>query len=152
MKYWGCILAIVIGCSACRVQKDNYYCKRDSVKVVEIVQRDTEIIVQKDSSWLEALLECDSTGQVLLKEITAYRAGNHLGVPWVKIEDNRLTAKANTDSFGIYLSLKDKYEKIIRSDIVYAEKVREVFRTTWWQKCLIYSGVFSVICFIIRRR
>ena len=52
----------------------------DTVTVTEQV-RDTVVVLERDQSMLRALLECDSVGQVQMRRLMEYQAGNRLKPP-----------------------------------------------------------------------
>lgn len=118
----------------------------DSVFVKEVT-RDTIIKLERDSSTLKALVECDSMGNAYIKRILELENGNRLTAPSITITDNVLNATAKVDSQAIYLALKDTYtvetKETIKTQIV------ETNVLTWWQKlwCTlgkVLSGVVVV--------
>ncbi len=70
-----------------------------TVVVTETV-RDTVIQVQTDSSIVQALIKCDSTGRARLEEIRTLKESARVQ-QILALEDNKLTAKAVVDSMGI---------------------------------------------------
>ena len=111
--------------------------QRDSLVIREVV-RDTVVSLQPDSSLVRALLECDSLGQVHIKELTAYKSGQRLRPPDLSVKDNVLTATSYLDSLSIFLQLWDRYTEAYHDQ----EKVQvvEVNRLTWWQKMWVGWG------------
>lgn len=81
--------------------------------VIREVVRDTTIVVPPDSAWFHALLECDSAGNVLMRELESYKGRNaSIGAVNLKPEP---TGKAYIldvgfmiDSLRIELELRDK--------------------------------------------
>ena len=102
------------------------------------VVRDTVVSVRPDSSLIRAVLECDSLGQVHIKELTDFKNGQRLRPPDLSIKDNILTATSYLDSLSIYLTLRDRYTD------AYHDKgtvqIVEVNRLTWWQKMWVGWG------------
>lgn len=132
---------ILPGCRATKIQTSASSHRTDSVTVRETI-RDTAIVVERDSSMIRALLECDSVGQVRMRELLEYRSGERVKIPNVKIRDNVLTATAEVDSMTIFLQLKDRYTREVSRSEQAEETVRtiEVNRVTWWQQMWIRIG------------
>lgn len=120
-----------------------------SVTTVTEVRRDTVITVQPDSSILQALIECDSTGRAYLKEIDQLKSSANLHQS-LHLEDNVLTATAVIDSMDIYLTYKDRYQTTTNT----ATETRTVTVTTnilkAWQKLLMYLGAMAALAIIIK--
>lgn len=148
MRSWMCFGILVVAVSACGTIKETRWVANDSVRIVRETERDTMILVTADSSWLKAWLECDSTGQVIMKELIAYQKGENVGVPDVEINDNVLTARVKIDSFGIFLTLRDKYETITTARVETIETVKEVNRLKGWQKVCVGLGIVFLIQFM----
>lgn len=113
--------------------------KVDSVVIRETV-RDTVVTIRPDKSVIRALLECDSLGQVRLRELIEYQAGERVRPPKIGIRDNVLTATAEVDSLTIYMRLKDRYERHVSQSAEKQTVVVEVNRLTWWQELWIRAG------------
>ena len=113
------------------------------VTVTETI-RDTVIQVRPDSSIVQALIRCDSTGRAKLEEIQTLRQSERLRQT-ISLQNNRLTSKAVIDSMGIYLTYKDRYkeEQTVQTIETVIEKEVNVLR--WWQKALMWAGVISTI-------
>ncbi|MFI3263549.1 MAG: hypothetical protein R3Y26_11690 [Rikenellaceae bacterium] len=103
----------------------------DSVFVHEHV-RDTIVELQRDSSTLKALIECDSIGNAHILRILELENGSRLVAPSISISDNILQSTAKVDSQAIYLALKDTYTTQVKETVV--TQVREVNVLSWWQK------------------
>ena len=78
---------------------------------------DTVIMVQPDSSIIQALIQCDSTGRARLQEINALKESVRLQQT-ISIEPEPkpykpavITVKATVDSMGIYLTYKERYKE-----------------------------------------
>ena len=115
----------------------------DSEVTVETL-RDTVVTVKADSALIRALIECDSLGQAHIRQLVEYRAGERLRPPKIDIKDNVLTAAAQVDSMAIYLQLKDRLQvrEHNKSEIKVIHQTVETNRLTWWQKWLLWIGVF----------
>ena len=117
------------------------------VTVTETV-RDTVIQVQPDSSIVEALIRCDSTGRARLEEIQTLRQSARVQQA-LALKDNRLTSKAVVDSMGIYLTYKDRYREEQKVQTIETVVEKEVNILHWWQKALMWAGVTALLSFIL---
>ena len=113
------------------------------VTVTETV-RDTVIQVRPDSSIVQALIKCDSTGRARLEEIQTLRQSERLRQT-ISLQNNRLTSKAIIDSMGIYLTYKDRYKEEQKVQTIETVIEKEVNILRWWQKALMWAGVISTI-------
>ncbi len=114
--------------------------KNDSVVVIER-WRDSIVKLPADSAWLRAWMECDSTGNVLLRELqTANGRITNTDVNVVRNDTVMLfEVNCNTDSLELLLKIRDRQiqqlSKRRTTEVVEVEK-----RLTWWQVTQIYSG------------
>ncbi len=108
-----------------------------NITVKETV-RDTFIDVRSDSSSIAALLECDSLGQVRLKQLQDIKTGSKLKPPILALNNNILAAKCEVDSYLVYLSLKDIYT----SDSSVNVEIKEIpiNHLTGWQWYQVWMG------------
>ena len=130
-------------------------------EVVKEVVRDTVIQVQPDSSILQALIQCDSTGRARLQEIQTLKESARLQQS-IKMEADPLpyqptviTVKATVDSMGIYLTYKDRFKESVETREIETIIEKEVNILHWWQKALMWAGIIAIIgiCikFVVRR-
>ena len=119
-----------------------------TVIVTETI-RDTVIQVQSDSSIVQALIGCDSTGRARLEEIRTLKESARVQQTLV-LKDNRLTAKAVVDSMGIYLTYKERHKEEQQVQTIETVIEKEVNVLKWWQKALIWIGMFSMTFLAIR--
>ena len=125
--------------------------KRETV--TEIL-RDTVIMVQPDSSILQALVQCDSTGRARLQEINALKESARLQQT-IKIDPDPephkptvITIKTQVDSMGIYLIYKERYKETAEIQQIETVIEKEVNILKTWQKVLMWLGAISVIIVI----
>ena len=111
--------------------------------------RDTVIQVQPDSSIVQALIKCDSTGQARLEEIRTLKESARVQQT-LALNDNKLTAKVVVDSMGIYLTYKERHKAEQEIQVVETVIEKEVNVLKWWQKALIWIGMFSMTFLAIR--
>ena len=117
--------------------------------------RDTVIMVQPDSSILQALIQCDSTGRARLQEINALKESARLQQT-ISIEPEPkpykptvITVKATVDSMGIYLTYKERYKETAQIQKIETIIEKEVNVLKWWQKLFIWLGSISTILIIL---
>ena len=108
------------------------------VVVTETI-RDTVIQVHPDSSIVQALIMCDSTGRARLEEIRTLKESARVQQT-LALKDNKLTAKAVVDSIGIYLTYKERYREEQKAQVVETVIEKEVNVLKWWQKALMWMG------------
>ena len=115
-------------------------------EVVKEVVRDTVVQVQPDSSILQALIKCDSTGRARLQEIQTLKESARLQQS-IKMEADPLpyqptviTVTATVDSMGIYLTYKDRFKESVETREIETIIEKEVNILHWWQKLLMWIG------------
>ncbi len=115
-------------------------------EVVKEVVRDTVVQVQPDSSILQALIKCDSTGRARLQEIQTLKESARLQQS-IKMEADPLpyqptviTVTATVDSMGIYLTYKDRFKESVETREIETIIEKEVNILHWWQKLLMWVG------------
>lgn len=118
----------------------------EHVEVVKEVVRDTVVQVQPDSSILQALIKCDSTGRARLQEIQTLKESARLQQS-IKMEADPLpyqptviTVTATVDSMGIYLTYKDRFKESVETREIETIIEKEVNILHWWQKLLMWAG------------
>ena len=125
-------------------------------EVVKEVVRDTVIQVQPDSSILQALIQCDSTGRARLQEIQTLKESARLQQS-IKMEADPLpyqptviTVQATVDSMGIYLTYKDRFKESVETREIETIIEKEVNILHWWQKTLMWAGIIAIIGICIK--
>ena len=115
-------------------------------EVVKEVVRDTVVQVQPDSSILQALIKCDSTGRARLQEIQTLKESARLQQS-IKMEADPLpyqptviTVTATVDSMGIYLTYKDRFKESVETREIETIIEKEFNILHWWQKLLMWAG------------
>ncbi|MFR9574293.1 MAG: hypothetical protein SNG79_01375 [Rikenellaceae bacterium] len=115
----------------------------DSITVVETL-RDTVVVIERDSSLIRALVECDSLGQAHFKELIEIRSGRDVTPPKLELKDNILTATAAVDSMAIYLTLKDRYTEHKQVETITVTNTIETNYLTRWQKWMYNLGCIAL--------
>ncbi len=99
---------------------------------------DSTAYTPADSAWLKALLECDSAGNVLLKQITDLQLGHHVK-PGINVTGNVLTVNCKVDSMAVYLRWKDRFESSVTES--------KASKTYVFMKNYVTNGqVFQMYC------
>ena len=125
-------------------------------EVVKEVVRDTVVQVQPDSSILQALIKCDSTGRARLQEIQTLKESARLQQS-IKMESEPLpyqptaiTVKTVVDSMGIYLTYKDRFKESTEVREIETIIEKEVNVLHWWQKVLMWIGIVFSLLFALK--
>ena len=125
-------------------------------ETVTEVLRDTVIMVQPDSSILQALVQCDSTGRARLQEINALKESARLQQT-IKIDSDPephkptvITIKTQVDSLGIYLIYKERYKETAEIQQIETVIEKEVNILKTWQKVLMWLGVLAILWILIK--
>ncbi len=125
-------------------------------ETVTEVLRDTVIMVQPDSSILQALVQCDSTGRARLQEINALKESARLQQT-IKIDPDPephkptvITIKTQVDSLGIYLIYKERYKETAEIQQIETVIEKEVNILKTWQKVLMWLGVLAILWILIK--
>lgn len=113
------------------------------VVVTETI-RDTVIQVHPDSSIVQALIKCDSTGRARLDEIRTLKESARVQQT-LALKDNKLTAKTVVDSMGIFLTYKELYREEQKIQVVETIIEKEVNVLIWWQIALIWIGTAALV-------
>lgn len=101
------IVALAAFCGCCpKLYPHKTESTEHTVTVTETI-RDTVIQVKPDSSIVQALIKCDSTGRARLEEIRTLKESARVQQT-LALNGNKLTAKAVVDSMGIYLTYKER--------------------------------------------
>lgn len=129
---------------------------KERTEIVKEIVRDTVIQVQPDSSILQALVKCDSTGRARLQEINTLKESARLQQS-IKMEAEPLpyqptaiTIKATVDSMGIYLTYKDRFKEYTEIREIETIIEKEVNILHWWQKTLMWLGILFSLLFIVK--
>ena len=128
----------------------------EHVEVVKEVVRDTVIQVQPDSSILQALIQCDSTGRARLQEIQTLKETARFQQS-IKMESEprpyqptAIAVKTVVDSMGIYLIYKDRFKESVETREIETIIEKEVNILYWWQKVLMWIGIVFSLLFIVK--
>lgn len=131
---------------------------------------DTVIQVQPDSSIVQALIKCDSTGRARLEEIRILRESTRIQqhisfmeLGYDSLADARsnssglqhkapasvMTITSKVDSLGIYLQYKERYKEEQKVQTIETVIEKEVNVLKWWQKALMWIGVIAILSTVL---
>lgn len=138
---------------------EKYPCVQgvDSVKTVFVKEtlRDTVIYTQPDVGSISALLQCDSLGQIYIRQIIDLKAICKSPNPTIRIRDNIIRVIVPVDSMAIYLTLKDRLTTTdIKTTIKQApERINYLtgwqWFQIWWGRVLTILVVIALIWLIL---
>ena len=118
--------------------------------------RDTVIMVRPDSTIMQALIQCDSTGRARLQEINVLKESARLQQT-ISMEPEPhpykptvITVKATVDSMGIYLTYKERYKETAQIQKIETVIEKEVNVLKWWQKLFITLGIVFIFLIAIK--
>lgn len=106
----------VLGLGSCRTPEPIIIRDVRVEKVTETV-RDTVVNIMPDSASMQALLKCDSLGNVYLAQITEMELGKNVK-PKIKLVNNTVTLDCIVDSMAVYLTWKERYTEVSDSTTV----------------------------------
>lgn len=130
---------------SCRSSRLTTTQTSDSVRIIER-WRDTTIYEQPDKAWLKGWLECDSVGQVLLRELEIERGRNI--TPHIKIINDTIYVECKTDSLERLLKIRDLEIKMLKE--MQTEVVVEVKKElSWWETTQMKMGQLFMIAIAV---
>ncbi|MBR6438053.1 MAG: hypothetical protein IKS65_02575 [Bacteroidales bacterium] len=130
---------------SCASRKPTITHRTSDTIYVEKSYRDTLIKVEPDSASIRAVIECDSAGHVLMRELETER-GRRITAEFRLTNMNANAAELDfgckEDSLLLKIALLEKCITRLRerqdSEVIYVERQ---FR--WWEKGLMWLGVIS---------
>lgn len=130
---------------SCRSSRLTTTQTSDSVRIIER-WRDTTIYEQPDKAWLKGWLECDSAGQVLLRELEIERGRNI--TPHIKIVNDTIYVECKTDSLELLLKLKDQMIMELQQSKT-IETVEVEKELSWWETTQMKMGQLFMIAIAV---
>lgn len=136
-----CCLFVLLTIVSCGSSKPIVLQNETTKTIIETVH-DTIFKIEKDSSSLEALLECQN-GKVVIKQIVQGEPGRTLKSPKVRIADNLLKVDCEVRAQELLAHYKNTYEA---THIQKTLPPIEVNKLTDWQKAQInLFRIYAVI-------
>jgi hypothetical protein len=130
----------------CKVQAPIASTDTVTKTVIQEVLRDTTIYIV-DSAGFRAALECDSMGQVRIRQIQDYYAGQFVK-PKVIVKDNWLRVDCRIDSGAVYVAWKQRTETTEQS-VTTVKVPPPVNYVTGWQWAQIWAGRLLIALVVI---
>lgn len=138
--------------------------KEKIITIKEIV-KDTVLIVEKDSSYYEAYIDCINGKPVIRepqkpkdKDTAQSKKGKHLAVPDVKIEDNILKVNCYQEAQKLFITWKEQYIKEFEKETKIPPPVTVEKDFSWWEltqlwigKIVLFISGFSLIIWAIKK-
>ena len=138
-----CLLLFLL--TACRTPQTL---QTDTTREVRIVERDTLITIAPDSATVRALLECDSTNQVILRQLST-RNGNRIAATATLLSPSKgepegvsgkvLSVVCHEDSLTRLLHLRDSVITTLRTEQRTIEVPAPL--TRWQSFCLVLGQI-----------
>ena len=132
------LFLILLFLAACRTPQTI---QTDTVREVRIVERDTLITIAPDSATVRALLDCDSTNQVILRRLET-RNGTRIAATAKTTESTGfllLSVDCHEDSLTRGLRLRDSIITTLRTEQRTIEVPAPL--TRWQSFCLVLGQI-----------
>lgn len=137
-----CLFLILLLLAACRTTQTL---QTDTVREVRIVERDTLITIAPDSATVRALLDCDSTNQVILRRLET-RNGTRIAASATLLSPSPkrgmggvLSIICHEDSLSRELQLRDSIITTLRTEQRTIEVPAPL--TRWQSFCLVLGQI-----------
>lgn len=140
-----CCLFVLLTIVSCGSGKPIVLQNETTKTIIETVH-DTVFKIEKDSSSLEALLECQN-GKVVIKQIVQGEPGRTLNSPKVRIADNLLKVDCEVMAQELLVHYKNTHEA---NTTIKTLPPIEVNKLTDWQKAQInLFRIYAVITLLL---
>lgn len=140
-----CCLFVLLTIVSCGSSKPIVLQNETTKTIIETVH-DTVFKIEKDSSSLEALLECQN-GKVVIKQIVQGEPGRTLNSPKVRIADNLLKVDCEVRAQELLAHYKNTYKA---NATIKTLPPIEVNKLTDWQKAQInLFRIYAVITLLL---
>lgn len=131
--------------ASCGSSKPTTLEKQTTTTIKETVH-DTVFTIEKDSSSLKALLECQQ-GKVVLKNIVQSEPGRTLKSPKVQIADNVLKVDCEARAQELLAQYKDTHQATFRNST--KTITIEVNKLTNWQELQLWGfRIYTALLFL----
>ena len=130
------VFLVMLAAFACKTQQPPVVIDRERIVVKDSI---IPFYISPDSALLEAWLECDSAGRVLLSAVNSETTRRMMAE--FKLEQNKLTYKARTPKDSVLI--RNKYFAITREKTTYVP--RDVpAEIPWWMRLSSAIGLLTI--------
>jgi len=136
------LLAIVMLAFAC---KTPVPCTNTHTETTIVRDTTIPVYLSPDSALFEALLECDSSGNVLLTSLNS-EVTKRLMAEFT-LQQNKLSYKVRRDIDTLYITQKHYYKETIKVQTPTVPKEPEI---PWWAKFVAFSNLFILVFLVIK--
>lgn len=133
-----CCFVLFAILASCGSSKPPIVTEKETIKTITETVRDTIFKIEKDSSYYNALLECQN-GKVVIKQVVSAESGRTLKSPKVRVENNQLLVDCEARAQELLAHYLDTKEIVVQTNTVTVE----VNKLNFWQKQQIY--LFRII-------
>ncbi len=145
------IVMIALLSTSCGSKKPMLTQNRQEIVTVEVTNRDTVIVTERDSAMMRALLSCDSAGNVIMRQLEIAQGKINAKIDGVKLTPPKepggswtLEAKFIADSLRQEISLRDKIITNLTKETT-AEVLPVERDLAWWESTLMWTGAIAII-------
>lgn len=143
-----CLSVALLFFSLCFLCGCKTFEKQVSVdREVRVVERDTAVVFVPDSSSVQALLECDSTNEVILSELHS-RSGERI-VPKVVFKDRVLRVDCKEDSLREVIHIQDSIistrESVVETQYIRRRNGYDKFVSCGFWILVVVIGVYLYV-------
>lgn len=135
--------------SCCRQSFPQPPSQPTETTVITETVHDTTVVVRQDSAAIQALIECDSTGQAYIAQILELQSGTKVR-QHLELNQGILQATAEVDSIQIYLTFKQRDKQTVKYVTVEKPVIVETNVIRPWQKFLMMLGAILIAATVIR--
>ncbi len=131
----GCLFFVLITLVSCSSNKPVVV-KNETITTKTITEtvHDTIFKTEKDSSYYQALLDCQD-GKVVVKNVVQSEPGRTLKSPKVRVDHNTLQVNCETEAQRLFAQWKSKH---IQENTQQVKEVPVITNMlTWWQETQI---------------
>lgn len=139
-----CCVVLLAVLASCGSSKPPIVSENKTTTITQTI-RDTIFKIEKDSSYYNALLECQN-GKVVIKQVVSTESGRSLKSPKVRLDNNQLLIDCEARAQELLLQYINTHEIVVQTNTV-IEKVNEL---TFWQKQQIYLfRIFAIVLLLL---
>lgn len=144
----GCLFFVLIMLVSCSSNKPVVM-KNETITTKTITEtvHDTIFKIEKDSSYYQALLDCQD-GKVVVKNVVQSEPGRTLKSPKVRIDHNTLSVNCEAKAQELFAKWKAKYLQENTQQVKEVPVITNIL--TWWQQTQIKGfWLLMAIAFLI---